>query len=244
MTDHGALVRLVQLLDHRAEIGNPARFWLRDDDAVQPGHELDQLLAIAATHKIPLTLAVIPFSTGESLAQRLASELNVSVAVHGWSHTNYAPDSEKKQELGLHRQRDQVLKELSDGFRHLKALYPQKFVPLLVPPWNRIASEVVMELPGQGFRAFSAFGPSFKAPLAVINTNVDIIDWRGTRGGRPSDELFHEIIAHLQSSNDPVGILTHHLDHDQAAWMFLERLFSATSNHPGCNWVPVTELVG
>lgn len=48
-----------------------AKFWLRDDDAVEPTPALDQLLQLANDFKAPVTLAVIPAHTGEPLAERL-----------------------------------------------------------------------------------------------------------------------------------------------------------------------------
>ncbi|MFV2054247.1 polysaccharide deacetylase family protein [Aliiroseovarius sp. YM-037] len=244
MTDIDALNGLLQLLDNRAKAGNPTRFWLRDDDAAQPDPALDHLLDLTASYDVPLTLAVIPATTGEALSQRLSTEPHVSVAVHGWSHSNHAPADEKKQELGHHRPAEVVTKELSDGLNHLAALYPDKFVPLLVPPWNRIAPEVVAALPSLEFRALSVFGPAREGALPMINTHVDLIDWKGTRGGRPAEMLLSEIIDHLQSGDIPLGILTHHLVHDVAAWRFLEQLFAATAKHPGCRWLRVSELIG
>ncbi|MDZ4135094.1 MAG: glycosyl transferase family 28, partial [Paracoccaceae bacterium] len=83
---------LTQALDARAKAGNPARFWLRDDDAVAPTGALDRLLDMTGAQGVPLTLAVIPAPSGAQLAARLAQEAGVIVAVHGWSHQNHAPD--------------------------------------------------------------------------------------------------------------------------------------------------------
>jgi peptidoglycan/xylan/chitin deacetylase (PgdA/CDA1 family) len=228
---------LTLALDRLADAGRVARFWLRDDDAVDPTPALETLLALG----LPVTIAAIPAHTGAALADRLAGCDHATVVVHGWSHANYAPPGEKAQELGPHRPLAQVSGELERGRAHLAALHGARFAPVLVPPWNRIAPDVVAALPSLGFAALSVFGPARPAPLPMINTQIDLIDWRGSRGGRDARLLEAEVIAAMQSG-DPVGILSHHLVHDAAAWAFLEALVAAT-DHPGAVWVDVTDLI-
>lgn len=234
---------LLQALDQRAAAGNPARLWLRDDDAIAPSAALDQLLDLTEASNVPVTLAVIPADAGAALAARLQKAAGVSVAVHGWSHHNHAPALEKKQELGAHRPIPQVLAELERGFLQLSQQYQQHFTPVLVPPWNRISPDVVAGLPGIGFEALSVFGPERQAALRLINTHVDVIDWRGGRMGRPDAVLMDEIAADITRSHQPIGLLTHHLVHDAQVWSFLARLFALTAGHPGCRWVGLPELI-
>lgn len=250
--EHTAMAAIIDALNDRAAAASPVNFWLRDDDAVQPSESLEHLLGLADTFAIPLTLAVIPVSTGNALAQRLATADSVSVAVHGWSHTNYANDNEKKQELGNHRPSSVVLAELQRGFFTLKQLHPERFIPLLVPPWNRISAELVGHLGSLGYKGLSTFGDNpadintsraSNADIAQVNTQVDLIDWKGSRGGRPFAELASEIITQLRENRPTVGILTHHLVHDEATWQFLEQLFKATSGHPGARWISIADLL-
>lgn len=236
---------LLRALDARAQAGRPALLWWRDDDAVVPSAALDRLLEMSRAWQVPVTLAVIPEPTGTALAERLDGLGGVSVAVHGWSHRNHAPAGEKKQELGAHRPAPIVLGELAKGFSRLAGLHPGNFVPVLVPPWNRIAPGIADGLPALGFRALSTFGPARPAPVPVINTHVDLIDWRGSRGGRPHEALFADLAGALgDPSPGAIGILGHHLVQDEAAWSFLGALFDLTRAHPGCRWCSLTELVG
>lgn len=233
---------LMRHLDKRALNDTPLQLWLRDDDVTVPSSALDRLLQIAENHRIPLTLAAIPLGSDQQLAERLAVAISVSIVVHGWSHSNQAGPGEKPQELGAHRPTAVVLDELKQGFTRLQGLVPNQFVPVLVPPWNRIDCKVVAGLPALGFRGLSVFGPAKPAPLAVVNTHVDLMDWRGTRGGRASDDLFAEILA-ASMQTTPVGILSHHLVHDAQAWRFLDQLFDLTANHPGCIWQTLPKLL-
>lgn len=238
-----AICSLRDEIARRADIGKPLRLWLRDDDAIEPTAALDHLLALTTKHTVPVLLAVIPALTGEALARRLAGEGHASVAVHGWSHQNHAASGEKNQELGIHRPSEQVFAELGAGLKILSTLHAGRFVPMLVPPWNRIAPAVVAGLPDLGFAALSVFGPEKPAPLNVLNTHVDIIDWRGTRGGRPVAAVIADLIGVSQSHAGPIGVLTHHLVHDSKAWDLMAMLFEATAEQAGCAWHSAGDLL-
>ena len=241
----------LRALRARAQAGAPLRLWLRDDDAVQPTPALSQLLRMTADRGVDLTLAVIPSpwqqaATGPQLARVLEDHSHVSVAVHGWSHHNHAPASGKKQELGLHRPLEEIRHELRSGLQHLQALHGRRALPLLVPPWNRIAPELVTTLAEDGFTALSTFGTeralSGLVPrLSVVNTHLDIIDWHGSRGGRPADAVWSELADLALSGREFAGVLSHHLVHDHAAWDLLEDLIGATTSAGG-EWCPVQAL--
>jgi hypothetical protein len=231
--------RLNTALDALVARGQAATFWLRDDDATEPGPALDRLLGLA----VPMTIAAIPAGTGQALAGWLAAAPpEVSVAVHGWAHANHAGAGEKKQELGPHRPVSVVAGELARGLAHLRDLMGPRCLPLLVPPWNRIAPGVEAALPSLGFAALSVFGPVRPAALPVVNANVDIIDWRGSRGGKPAAQVEDDILRAI-GAGTAVGLLTHHLAHDRAAWAVLHAVVSATRDHPACRWVGADALI-
>ncbi|KQW32222.1 polysaccharide deacetylase [Rhizobium sp. Root274] len=220
--------------------GHKVRLWLRDDDSVDPTEALDRLLELTHEYMVPVTLAVIPKDTGEPLVRRLDKAPHARVALHGWSHHNHAPAAEKKQEIGLHRAAPVVLAELKQGFDKLAAIHAARFIPMLVPPWNRIAPALLPELPALGLKLLSVFGKEqSSSPIPLVNTHVDIMDWHGSGGGRPADTLFAELAGWVGRADAPpmIGILTHHLVHDAAAWSFLEALLAITASHPACEWV-------
>ena len=225
-----------------ADRGLPATFWLRDDDATVPSARLDTLLSMTGRHAVPVTLAVIPARSGQALADRLAGDPGISVAVHGWAHRNHAGPEEKKQELGLHRPVPVVLDELERGLRHLQGLHGTQSVPMLVPPWNRIHPDIVQGLPELGYAALSVFGPEKPAPLRLLNTHVDLIDWRGTGRAKGLDMLLAEIALALQRGA-PIGLLTHHLVHDAGDWAVLDRVLALTSGQPGSAWAGLPALL-
>lgn len=235
-------------LQRMTDASRSARLWLRDDDAIEPTPAVDRLLDLTRQASVPLCLAVIPAFTGAALAGRLQAEAHTSVTVHGWSHENHAAGHGKKRELGADRPPEIVLGELRDGFDKLQALYPIRLDPVLVPPWNRIDAALLPQLPALGFRAVSVYGAAnSESPIALVNTHVDIMDWLGARGCRPHAELVGLLVSELESriagSDEPIGLLTHHLVHDEACWDFMAKLFEATADSHAVRWLPLRDLL-
>lgn len=248
MIDHVGWQALDAELTLWHDAGRVADLWLRDDDAVEPTPALERLIASAGREAIPVTLAVIPAHAGEALAVRLSSEPDVAVAVHGWAHHDHAPAGSKKAELGPHRPAEIIAAELARAKATIEKRFGERALPVLVPPWNRIGQNIVPLLGSLGFAALSVYGRAGSAPLPLVNTHADIIDWHGSRGGKDHGELVAGLIEELRwrresGSTEPLGILTHHLVHDEAAWSFLDRLFEATAGKTGCRWVGAGTLI-
>ena len=224
-----------------------AAIWWRDDDAVRPGPALDRLLELSSRHDVPLALAVIPAAAEAPLAQRLAGragdEPAVTVLQHGYAHRNHEPEDRKKCELGPARPAATVLAELAAGRDQLKRVFGARALPGLVPPWNRIAAELLPALPGLGFRGFSTYTPRGvaypAAQLLQVNCHLDPIAWKPERRFLGEAAALDLLCGHLAARREgradprePSGILTHHAVHDEALWRFLDRLLAALSAHP------------
>lgn len=234
-------------LDAWAAAGRTATFWWRDDDAVEPTPQLARLTALAARTGVPLALAVVPAHAAAALAEVVAVAPGVTVLQHGWAHTSHAGPGEKRIELGGTRSADAVLADLVEGRARLTALFGARFVPALVPPWNRIARPVAERLTAFGFTGLSTFTP--RTSLFQVNTHVDPMDWRN--GGRFAGEAaaLRAALAHLRARrlgtadpDEPTGLLTHHLVMDEATWAFAERFLEETRAHPAVRWVGAVEI--
>ncbi|MCL4766802.1 MAG: polysaccharide deacetylase family protein [Hyphomicrobiaceae bacterium] len=229
-----------------------ARLWLRDDDAVAVTPLLIRLSSLCAGSGVPWLVAAVPCHASEELAGWLAEQPLAEAAAHGWTHRNHAMPGARKQEFPVERPGTEIRHELGLARARLGALFGAKGVPILVPPWNRIGPEVAALLPDLGYRALSTLGrkPVFQAPAPIreLNAHIDIIDWRGSRGGGDPDELAAGLareLAWARGGGQPaVGILTHHLVHDTAAWRFLEELFAETASHGAVRWSRASELIG
>jgi len=216
-----AVQRLSQEFAHWREAGlNPCIF-IRDDDAVEDTPALRRLISIMKRHDCPLLLAVIPEPAASSLAALLEDHPIVTPAVHGFRHENHAPFGERARELGS-RPVPLVLAELRQGRKKLRSMFGERLSPILVPPWNRIDTDVAARAEEAGFTAISAHGwDEVEDATPRVNTHVDIMHWSGGRVGRSHEWVFGQLADNLaiarQKGGLPVGLLTHHLSHDEQA---------------------------
>jgi hypothetical protein len=223
--------------------GQRVRLWLRDDDAEAPGPELDRLLGSLRRHRAPCLVAVVPMRAGRALADRLAGEALVRVAMHGAWHANHAPAGRKPEETPAERGLEAIVTELAAARGRLMEHFGAAAGRWYVPPWNRIGPQVAARLPGLGFQAISTFADNLlhlEPELAQANTHVDIMDWKGGRIGRPFDAVTADLAAKLANARargfGPVGLLTHHLAHDATAWETLDRLLGVFADDPAMTW--------
>jgi len=228
-----------------AAAGRVAEFWWRDDDAVAPSAALDRVLEF----ELPVSLAVIPQDAEPALARHLADRNHVRVLQHGIAHRNHAPADAKRTELvaGL------SLAALAEAATRMGGLFGPQLLPVLVPPWNRIAPELVAALPESGFAGLSTFGPRRRrlaAPgLVQVNTHADPVDWRARRARVPED--FATIVADALAlrrlgqadAAEPVGLLTHHRLDDPAVEALSTELVSIVTDHPAARWVALAEAL-
>lgn len=207
--------------------------------------------AIRRRHDLPLALAVIPASAEHALADRLVQETQVAVLQHGYAHVNHAPAGAKKCELTDARLLAQTLAELAAGRARLTAW--AGFLPVLVPPWNRIAPTLVEQLPAHGYRGLSGFGPRAVTPAALLsaNTHIDPIAWRGDRGFIGLEPALGAAVAELEGRRtrrldptEPTGLLTHHAAHVESVWSFVAEFLTHTRKHPAARWLSARELFG
>jgi hypothetical protein len=236
-------------LAHWRAAGRTAVLWWRDDDAADATSALYRLLALQRTHDVPLALAIVPATATPALAACLADTPGVDLLQHGYAHTNHAPVSDKKIELGLHRPLMFVLGELGTGRMALERLFGNRCLPVLVPPWNRIAPALVPTLPEVGYRGLSTFGTRRRthpvSGLLQVNTHVDLIDWQNRRfvGEEAAlAALQQALVASRTGTGEPVGVLSHHLAMDEGAWDFLNSVWEKTRSMPGIRIEPAHEL--
>ena len=235
-------------LDRWAAAGRRATLWWRDDDAAHATAALERLLGLRQNLGLPLALAAMPALIDDDAAAAIAGEHDAVVLQHGYAHHNHAVPGERKAELAASRDPDAVMAELTAGWRRLESLLAGHAIPVLVPPWNRIADRLAPRLGLAGFRGLSTYGPRHHrdaAPgVAQVNTHIDIIDWRGHRGFVGDAAALGLAVDHLEARrqgaadpDEPTGLLSHHLAHDAASWDFIAALAGATQHHPAVDWL-------
>jgi hypothetical protein len=233
------------------DAGQAVEFWWRDDDAARPMPALARLLALSADASIPLALAVVPLGADADLLASFGE--TVRVLQHGTDHRNRARPGEKKTEFPGAEPPQAAAARLAAARDQLQAQAGNRFVPVLAPPWNRLPEPLVPHLAAAGFRGLSQYGARAAAEPSIglrrVNTHVDIIAWRTGRGFAGEVEVLGAATRHLAAKRagaadrlEPTGWLTHHAVHDEAAWVFLERLFETTRKMPGVDWRGAQEL--
>ncbi len=242
---------LVDELDRWGLAGRVADLWWRDDDAVTLTPQLDDLLQLA--DEVPVALAVIPALACAELAIALHGRPLVAVMQHGWQHANHARHG-KKSEYPEGRSASAVAAEIGAGQARLKALFGQRALAALAPPWNRFAGEFLPLLCANGVAGISTMvspsGAALPPGLVAIDVHVDLVAWRGDRGFIGTEAALGGLVGHLRehrlsaaASAGPIGILTHHLIMDGPTAAFLDRLIPLVRGHEAARWANAAELL-
>jgi hypothetical protein len=207
-------------------------FWWRDDDAALPTAALERLLSL----EVPLALAVVPQLAVPELFHLLKD--SVSVLQHGTDHRNRAAPGEKKTEFPAAEPDELALERLAAASHRLRRMAGARALPVLVPPWNRMRPGLADKLSSVGFIGLSQDGKARPVQgLKQVNTHIDIVAWHEGRRFIGEEQALSAAVE-LMAVTDPVGWLTHHEVHDEAAWRFLERL----ARVEGVRWRSAAEL--
>ncbi|MGF1624954.1 MAG: polysaccharide deacetylase family protein [Alphaproteobacteria bacterium] len=236
-------------LDAWSAMPGGAVFWWRDDDLVRPGPRIERLVALSDRFAAPLLLAVIPEPADPAIAGLAGSRLRF--CQHGWAHADHStapPPGQRRRkiELGGDYGEAALVADLRRGWDRLRRILPDRLLPVLVPPWNRIAPWAVDRLPGLGYAGWSGFGARAamdRAVLPAVNVHVDVIDWHGSGGFVGEAAALDQVVGHLRARRggqadpaEPTGLMTHHAVHDPATWAFVAGLLEAVSDHPAARW--------
>ncbi len=241
---------LTQELDLWQRDGRIAAFWWRDDDAVAPTPALARLLGLSDSSGVEVAVAAIPAKVSDALAVAIERYPGALVVQHGYAHENHAPPGAPAVECGGDWPLAALLDALQEGRRRLEELFEERFRSVLAAPWNRIDRAVLDRLSGAGFNGASAYGPraAMRAMgLVIANAHVDPLNWRERRfagGAKAVSGIVGELRARRTGAtapDEPLGLLTHHLDHDAATWDFLQEFFTLTRAHPAARWLTIDE---
>ena len=235
-------------LDAWRVLGRAAPLWWRDDDAIAATPALARLQTVSGEGGVPVCLAVIPAAMTDDLAPALAA--HVTVVPHGFAHRNHAGPGARKAEFGADRPLSVMAAEVAAGWQRIRDRFAARARPVFVPPWNRVTEALLPHLRQAGLTGLSAKGPRAipsVTGITVRDVAVDIIDWRGGRGFLGTGAVLGQIVEGLQArrlgegdaDHGPLGILTHHLVHDDAAWDFLVALCRHLDRSGAVRWQDV-----
>jgi peptidoglycan/xylan/chitin deacetylase (PgdA/CDA1 family) len=251
-----------------ADLGLRAKFWLRDDDACEMTAPLGRLHDLGHRHNINIGLAVIPGKIQPSLLKVLAESRNVFHPMcHGWTHADYGRPG-KPEEFGSRRPFSAVWTDAKQAYRTF-AEYFGGSNATFVPPYNRITAALINALPQIGFAGVSAW-PGFRERFILrmdsrvpwtpavtiprefliprVDVHIDVMDWkRGT--ARETLSVAADIVGQLRlrrrgflPSDYPIGLLTHHLVHDERVWELCHDLLLLLGTHNTVDFLEAASL--
>lgn len=210
--------------------GHVPAFWWRDDDARRPTPALDRLLALSVRFAAPVTIAAVPDGDIAALAKACRTIPDAELAIHGFRHENRAPPGRPFGEVyDLDRLAD-VMSDLSGAMEVFRraGVAPRLFVP----PWNNAHPTLKRALVLQGL-GLSCYGePRSAAEPNRLDAHLDVMRWKPAARFRGAVRFLlraRRLLAERRAQgawDQPLGLLTHHLDHDEAAWRFLEAFLS------------------
>lgn len=212
--------------------GRTPVLWWRDDDARSPTGALEQLLSLSRRRQAPLTLAVITGPHLPLLVRRLDSEPGVEIAVHGFKHVNRQPEGRGFGEIVESDDVDWVRAQLRATVMtfHRAGVFPTLFVP----PWNNLQPQLMAALPDSSLRTVSGFDQNARTVdgVARLDAHLDVLRWKDGARFRGAWKFLTRMRRLMKQRrltgqwDEPIGILTHHLDHDHATWLFLEQFLA------------------
>lgn len=227
---------LASRMDHcfgaALEKGNrldPVYVFFRADDVAVPGANFFRLMDLFTRYRVPLCLAVVPAWLTPSRWEELKRTGRKAPPLwcwhqHGWRHVNHEPQG-KKQEFGSARTALQIRDDLIRGKQHLEALMGGSFSPVFTPPWNRCGQHTLCMLKELKYKAVSRSIQSVPPPpdgLPDFSVRVDLHTRKEDHPLSGWEGLFSELGNAL--SQDLCGIMIHHRQMNEAAFVFLEIL--------------------
>jgi len=207
--------------------GKAPVFWWRDDDARRPGPALSRLLHLSRRFSAPLTIAAVPDGDMTALVEACAATPDIDLAIHGFRHENRAPAGQPSGEVNDQDSPEAIAAEVETAIAVFAraGLKPDLFVP----PWNNAHTTLDAALVRHGLTV-SRYGEP-RAPDASpprLDAHLDVMRWKPEARFRGSVRFLlraRKLLVERRVRglwDDPIGLLTHHLDHDETSWRFLE----------------------
>ena len=234
-------------LDKWGQAGSQACFWWRDDDLEAPGPRFQRLLELR--RDAPLSLAVIPKMAKPQIAKSIGACKEIDIIQHGFAHKNYETAPSKRSEFGINRTCTQVHRDLSIGKKILSDIFGTQFLPVIAPPWNRIAMIHSRCLVDLDFHAISGFGKQEVSCLQNINTHIDPISWKKNRAFKGARIVLENTVRTLKMKrknaeySSPTGLLTHHKQMDEDNWRFIDQFIVTLQSNPHVTLKSIREIM-
>jgi hypothetical protein len=206
-------------------------FWWRDDDARRPGPALNRLLHLSRRFEAPLTLAAVPDGDMAALVEACAAiRTSTWRSMASATRTARRPASPRARSMTC-----DTLDDISAEVETAIAAFARAGLTpdLFVPPWNN-AHATLDACPGAA-RPDGVTLRRDRAPGARTapgrSSGHHALEARsrafaGACGSCCGRGACWSSAAFAGYGMSRLGLLTHHLDHDEASWRFLAAFLS------------------
>jgi len=244
-----------------------ARVWLRDDDAIRFTPALRRLEALAVRHGIQIGLAVIPGLAEPDIVEYVHDHQSAFHPMcHGWMHEAHSGIG--FGEFGSNRTLQALRVDAVRALKRFQTLFGDQR-PIFVPPFGRLDSGFLPELLRIGFAGISnkpalrqcrlarlhgalSWLPQGMTGLApppgLLDVHVDPVDWERSTA-LADTAVAMRFVGELRLRRKgyvridaPIGILTHHLVHDEAIWSRVAQLLDVLSVSPAVTFRQAARL--
>ena len=205
------------------EEGCRPKLWLRDDDFITDSPNFE-LIIRSTEYTFPMVFGVVPFRmklSDKEINSYKKLNGNVYFCVHGYSHMNRS-ESQPLSEYPCKLSHDQVKKELEYGYKRVKSVFNERFLPIFIPPWNNMCDDFIPELVSTGFKAISSDENVemniTNESCSLLSINVDILNygkdiWFPMKTNAEIDNLLAYKLKRVLGIGEEevnIGILSHH----------------------------------
>jgi len=216
----------------------------RDDDASELVPELQQLVDIFNSVKIPLHIAAIPARLNEETASFLLDQKYIEIGQHGYSHTNHA--TRGLSEFSPNRSYSQQYKDIRNGKERMQQLFGCDFQPIFTPPFHGFNKNTLRCIQELGFKTFSSiqsllFG-RYAYGFKEVSVNLDPIAQYEPQIIYKSEDTFLSEILETARTQRYLGFNLHHRTMTEAFANQLQNLLYMLRRQPNVKFFHLSQF--
>ena len=219
------------------------RIWWRDDDSFDLNDKFLNLLKFKKNNKmLNVYLSVIPGKLKNDFIRKVNEIEKLYVLPHGYLHKNYSNSDTYLNEYPDNRDAVEISEEMYNVLRIMRTSFPDKFLPIFVPPWEHFSDKIIPILKKNKINFVSMSGDkNVGGKLKCVNCDINFHGYINYREGqyqvihKSLITLCNEIISIIKASknNNLIGFMTHHMDMNDEDWSNYEFILKMLHNY-GC----------
>lgn len=216
----------------------------RDDDASELVPELQQLIDVFNSAKIPLHIAAIPARLSKETASFLLDQKYIEIGQHGYSHKNHATSG--LSEFSQNRSYSQQYEDIRNGRERMQQLLGDDFQPVFTPPFHGFNESTLRCIQELDFKTFSStqqllFG-RYAYSFKEVSINLDPIAQYEPQVIYKSEDTFLTEILETARTQQYLGFNLHHRTMTEAFVDQLQNLLYMLGRQPNVKFYHLSQF--